>query len=114
MNAHQLIDSAPHVAKKPVAGVCPACGVTRLYRSHRRKALDWTFSLIGARPRRCHACDTRFFRLFNWLIPYRSARRFARKLGAFVLIVAAAAIVALILLSFGAHFSATPPPDPNM
>jgi hypothetical protein len=112
MNA-QLIDSAPRVATHPVAGVCPACGVSRVYRSHRRQPMDWAFSLVGARPRRCHACNTRFFRLFNWMIPSRSAHRFARKLGAFALILAAAAIVALILLSFGAHFNAAPPPDPG-
>jgi len=111
MLAHQLIDSARPAPVKPVAGVCPACGVSRVYRSHRRKPLDWAFSLVGARLRRCHACNTRFFRLFSWTIPTRSAHRFARKLGAFVLILAAAALVALILLSFGSHFNATPPPD---
>jgi hypothetical protein len=114
MHAHQFIDSAPHVASHPVAGVCPACGVARVYRSHRRKPLDWAFSLVGARLRRCHACNTRFFRLFAWTIPSRSAHRFARKLGAFVLILAAAAIVALILLTFGAHFSTAPPPEPGV
>ncbi|MGO9096439.1 MAG: hypothetical protein ACLQGV_14615 [Bryobacteraceae bacterium] len=114
MHAHQLIDSAPHVASQPVAGVCPACGVSRLYRSHRRKPLDWAFSLVGARLRRCHACNTRFFRLFAWTIPTRSAHRFVRKLATFALILAAAAIVALILLSLGSHFNATPPPDPGV
>jgi hypothetical protein len=111
MLAHQLIDSAPPVAARPVAGICPACGVSRVYRSHRRTPLDWAFSLVGARLRRCHACNTRFFRLFSWTISTRSAHRFARKLGLFVLILAAAALVAHILISLGAHFNATPPPD---
>jgi hypothetical protein len=40
--------------------ICPACGSTKVHRSH-RKWYERPMKLIGVRPFRCHSCQHRFF-----------------------------------------------------
>jgi phage FluMu protein Com len=41
--------------------ICPQCRSANCFRSHRDGALDFTFTLMGCKPWRCHSCDRRFY-----------------------------------------------------
>ena len=44
--------------------LCPHCGSSEIFRSHRRNAVErYLLRAIGVRPFRCVNCDARFYRL---------------------------------------------------
>jgi len=40
--------------------ICPQCRSADCFRSHRDGLFDFSFSLLGLKPWRCHTCDRRF------------------------------------------------------
>ncbi len=42
--------------------ICPEChGLQCAHRSHRRGPADYTLTVFGLRPWRCHSCEARFY-----------------------------------------------------
>ncbi|MGA2327551.1 MAG: hypothetical protein ABSH05_14810 [Bryobacteraceae bacterium] len=112
MNA-QTADSAPPLDRASRHAICPFCGSTRVHRSRRRKMVEWLLTFAGGRVHRCEACSTRFVSLLASTICVRDAQRLFRKLLICGLILAAAVVVALALLFFGAYLGVLPSAEPG-
>jgi ssDNA-binding Zn-finger/Zn-ribbon topoisomerase 1 len=41
--------------------ICPQCRSANCFRSHRDSVLDYSLTVTGLRPWRCHTCDNRFY-----------------------------------------------------
>jgi hypothetical protein len=89
--------------------ICPRCGSNRVHRSRRRDLAEKILAPAGARPRRCHGCDSRFVQIGALLIRVAEFRRAVRRatLGAGVLL-AAVLVLAAILWIDRAQSNATP------
>jgi len=80
---------------------CPSCGAPRVYRSRRKGITEHLFSIVGARIRRCHACNVRFALLFNSAIFIDDGRRALRRATLLLaLMLAGAALIGLAMLWF--------------
>jgi len=77
--------------------ICPNCGTPRVHRSHCKGLTERLFLLVGARVRRCRACDVRFARLFGSTVYIDDARRVLRRV-AIVLFMAAGVVLVLIMV----------------
>ncbi len=90
---------------------CPNCGALSVHRSHRRGITERLLAVVGARIRRCHSCNARFARLFNSAVYIDDARRALLRLAVFLLMVAGAALVILVMLWFMKKQAAIGPSD---
>lgn len=41
--------------------ICPVCRSSNCFRSHRSGVLDYSATLLGVLPWRCHSCERRFY-----------------------------------------------------
>lgn len=79
-------------------GPCPSCGALQVCRSHRKGIPEHLLAIVGARIRRCHACNVRFARLFNSVIYIDDGRRPLHR--AVLLLLAGAVLVVLVMVWF--------------
>jgi hypothetical protein len=79
-------------------GICPNCGTPGVHRSHRKGLTERLLTLVGARVRRCHACNVRFARLFSSTVYINDARRVLRRAAILFLMLAGAALVLVVML----------------
>jgi hypothetical protein len=86
-----------HLTSERHGSVCPGCGAPKVHRSHRKGLVEQMLSLVGARVRRCHACNLRFARLFSSTVYIDDARRLIRR-AAIVLLMAAGAVLVLVVM----------------
>jgi len=80
-----------HPPSERRGSICPHCGTPRVHRSHSKGLTERLLLLVGARVRRCRACDVRFARLFGSTVYIDDARRVA-----IVLFMAAGVVLVLI------------------
>lgn len=92
------IAAAPRTSSRREGGICPNCGAPGVRRSHRKGFTERLLSLVGARVRRCHACNVRFARLFSSTVYIGDARRVLRRASLVFLMLAGAALVIIVML----------------
>jgi len=90
---------------------CPNCGALNVHRSHRKGITEHLLAIVGARIRRCHACNARFARLFNSAVYIDDARRALLRAGILLLMIIGAAVVVLVMLWFMKKQAAIGPSD---
>ncbi|HEY1203508.1 MAG: hypothetical protein ABSH46_03170 [Bryobacteraceae bacterium] len=90
---------------------CPNCGTLSVHRSHRKGITEHLLAVVGARIRRCHACNARFARLFNSAVYIDDARRALRRAAVLLLMIVGAALVVLLMLWFMKKQAAIGPSD---
>jgi hypothetical protein len=78
--------------------ICPNCGAPNVHRSHRKGVTERLLSVVGARVRRCHACDVRFARLFSSVVYIADAGRLLRRASFLLLMLVGAVLVVLVML----------------
>ncbi|MGD0013665.1 MAG: hypothetical protein ABSD56_04455 [Bryobacteraceae bacterium] len=92
------IAAAPRTPSRHEGGICPNCGAPAVRRSHRKGFTERVLSLVGARVRRCHACNVRFARLFSSTVYIDDARRALRRASLVLLMLAGSALVLIVML----------------
>jgi hypothetical protein len=103
-------ETPPPPARHP-GSFCPRCGTPTVHRSHRKGLTEHLLALVGARVRRCHACNTRFARLFTSTVYIEDARRVLRRAAILFLMLAGAALVLAVILWFMNKQAAIGPSD---
>jgi hypothetical protein len=88
-------DPAPN---RREGSICPNCGAPGVHRSHRKGFTERLLSLVGARVRRCHACNVRFARLFSSTLYVADIRHALRRAAFLLLMLAGAAFVLVVML----------------
>ena len=68
-------------------------------------------AVVGAKIRRCHACNARFARLFNSAVYIDDARRALVRAALLLLMLAGATVVVLVMLWFMKKQAAIGPSD---
>ena len=90
---------------------CPSCGALSVHRSHRKGITERLLALVGAKIRRCHACNARFARLFNSAVYIDDARRALVRAAILLLMLAGTTVVVLVMLWFMRKQAAIGPSD---
>jgi len=91
---------------------CPSCGAIKVYRSRRKGITERLLAVVGARIRRCHACNVRFALLFNSALFIDDGRRALRRATLLVLLMlTGVALVGLMMLWFMGRQAAVGPSD---
>lgn len=91
-------ETAP-VTSQHEAGPCPNCGALKVYRSRRKGITERVLAFVGARIRRCHACNVRFAMLFNSALYIDDGRRALRRVALLMLLMlVGAAVVAVVMM----------------
>jgi hypothetical protein len=93
-----MTPETPPSATRHEGSICPSCGAPGVHRSHRKGFTERLLALVGARVRRCHACNVRFARLFSSTVYIDDARRVLRRVSLVFLMLAGAALVLIIML----------------
>jgi hypothetical protein len=78
--------------------ICPKCGSNRIHHSRRRDFVEKILAPVGARTRRCHACDSRFLQLGASLMRIDDVRRALRRVTLGVGVLLAAVLVLAVIL----------------
>ena len=84
-----------HPPSEHSGSISPNCGTFRVHRSHCKGLTERLLFLLGARVRRCRACDVRFARLFGSTVYIDAARHVLRRV-AILLFMAAGVVLVLI------------------
>ncbi len=87
-----------HPPSEHRGSICPHCGTPRVHRSHCKGLTERLLFLVGARVRRCRACDVRFARLFGSAVCIDDARRVLRRAAIVLLMVAGVVLVLIVVL----------------
>src|SRR5215471_2573689 len=87
--------------------ICTDCNSDQIHRSRRRNWLDRAIVLVGGRPCRCHACNARYARFGQVLLPAGFVDRAVKAMVlTFMMMTAAAVVLAgIIWLSHNASGS---------
>ena len=106
-----MTEAAP-VTSHHEGSPCPSCGALKVYRSRRKGATERLLAIVGARIRRCHACNVRFAMLFNSAVYIDDGRRALRRVALLMLLMlAGAALVVLVMMWFMKKQAAVGPSD---
>jgi len=90
--------SPPNALSRHEGSPCPNCGSASVHRSHRKGLTERLLALVGARIRRCHACNVRFARLIKSAVYIDDARRVLRRAALLLLMIAGAALILALML----------------
>ena len=101
----------PSVPSRHEGSACPSCGAMSVHRSHRKGMTEHLLAIVGAKIRRCHACNARFARLFNSAVYIDDARRALVRGALLLLMLAGATVVVLVMLWFMKKQAAIGPSD---
>lgn len=104
----------PQTPSRHSGSVCPNCGAPSVHRSHRKGLTERLFVVVGARIRRCHACNARFARLFTSAVYMDDASRAIRRAALLLLMLAGALFVIIAMLWFMNKQAAIGPSDCRM
>lgn len=101
----------PSTPSRHEGSACPSCGALSVHRSHRKGITEHLLAVIGAKIRRCHACNARFARLFSSAVYIDDARHALVRAAILLLMLAGATVVVLVMLWFMRKQAAIGPSD---